>query len=96
VVVDPWTGEVVDCWSEPWEAEPGVWDCTSVASAAAWGLDTPAEEPDEITPEDTVAPPEDDADEPDPVDPQPDPEPVEVVEDNGDWGWSDARDLYAS
>ncbi len=44
VVTDPWSGEVVDCFDEPIEYEPGVWVCTSVEDAAAWGLDTPVEE----------------------------------------------------
>lgn len=91
-VTDPWTGEVVDCFNEPWEIDPGVWECTSVTEAAEWGIDTPVEEPDDVTPEDTVDPGPEQADDPDPAE---EPEPVEIVEDNGGWGWSDARDAYA-
>jgi hypothetical protein len=94
VVTDPFTGEVVDCWNEPIEVEPGVWGCTPADEAADFGLDTPVEEPDEVTPEDFVLPTDDEqVDEPDPVAATEAPE-VVIVEGDGDWGWSDAREMY--
>jgi hypothetical protein len=93
VVTDPFTGEVIECFDAPYEYEPGLWVCTSVADAVEWGFDTPAEEPDEVTPEDFVAL-ADEEPEPEPVEPQPEPEPVDIVEGDGDWGWSDAREMY--
>lgn len=91
VVTDPWTGEVVDCWDEPIEYEPGLWVCTSRAEAAEWGLDTVPEEPADVVVE-TPDPVEVDRAEAEWADPEPEPE---VVEDNGGWGWSDAREAYS-
>ncbi len=95
VVTDPWSGEVVDCFDEPIEYEPGVWVCTSVEDAAAWGLDTPVEEaPDPVV--ETPDPVEVERAEAEWTEPEADePAPV-IVEDNGGWGWSDARESYTA
>ncbi len=102
VITDPLTGEVVayeDCWNEPYEGADGL-ACTSMAEAERQGLleckdETVEYEPGVWTCEKPRPEPEPEAASPVEPSDEPDPEPVvEIVEDNGGWGWSDAREAY--